>query len=124
MTDFLIFSRNNEISGVIESPGDMIGSIMGLLHGGHPMELFSQNLKTESWPKTLGWTQIGLQHLMQHPIKAGNPEPGIPRMVLYLPDRITVTQCYKHRYLKEWSQIPIFDFSVHWRNIKFVVSFS
>ena len=46
MTDFLIFSRNNEISGVIESPGDMIGSIMGLLHGGHPMELFSQNLKT------------------------------------------------------------------------------
>ena len=37
MTDFLIFSRNNEISGVIESPGDMIGSIMGLLHGGHLM---------------------------------------------------------------------------------------
>ena len=46
MTDFLIFSRNNEISGVIESPGDMIGSIMGLLHGGHPMKLFLQNLKT------------------------------------------------------------------------------
>ena len=60
MTDFLIFSRNNEISGVIESPGDMIGSIMGLLHGGHPMEL----TEYEDTSLGIGWAQIGLQHLV------------------------------------------------------------
>ena len=30
ITDFFIFSRKREISGVIESPGEMIGSIIGL----------------------------------------------------------------------------------------------
>ena len=30
MTDFLIFSRKRDISGVILSPGDIIGSIIGL----------------------------------------------------------------------------------------------
>ena len=30
ITDFLIFSKKREISGVIESPGEIIGSIIGL----------------------------------------------------------------------------------------------